>query len=72
MVMLRRFVYFNRLCDLVDIFGRVEFEFSIVFNMVIFRYVNCYVFMFYKFIFFIFIVYKGCIYVCMYFYKNIV
>ena len=37
MVMLRRLAYPNRLCDLVDIFGRAEPELSIVFNMVTLR-----------------------------------
>lgn len=45
MVMLRRLAYPNRLCDLVDIFGRAEPELSIVFNMVTLRHVNCHVFM---------------------------
>ena len=70
MVMLRRLAYPNRLCDLVDIFGRAEPELSIVFNMVTLRHVNCHVFMSHKLISFTLIVYKGCIHACMYFYKN--
>lgn len=71
MVMLRRLAYPNRLCDLVDIFGRAEPELSIVFNMVTLRHVNCHVFMSHKLISFTVIVYKGCIlHACMYFYKN--
>ena len=52
MVMLRRLAYPNRLCDLVDIFGRAEAELSIVFNMVTLRHVNCHVFMSHKLIFY--------------------
>lgn len=34
MIMLRRLTYPNRLCDLVNIFGRSEPELSMIFNMV--------------------------------------
>lgn len=35
MILLRRLAYPNRWCELVDIFGRVEPESSIIFNIVI-------------------------------------
>ena len=34
MVMLRRLTYPNRLCDLVALFGRTEFELSLIFAAV--------------------------------------
>lgn len=42
MILLWCLLYLNRWCDFVLIFGRIELEFSMVFDMVIMKYLNVY------------------------------